>query len=66
MFGEPAARQAAQGWRVVWADEFDRDGLPDPAKWIHDVGGHGWGNNELQFYTMERSTSWNMSGSTRV
>jgi beta-glucanase (GH16 family) len=39
---------------VVWADEFDRDGLPDPAKWSHDVGGHGWGNNELQFYTSAR------------
>ena len=25
------------------------------AKWNYDVGGHGWGNNELQFYTKQRS-----------
>ncbi len=35
----------------VWADEFDYNGLPDPAKWGYDLGGGGWGNNELQYYT---------------
>lgn len=35
----------------VWADEFDYNGLPDPARWTYDLGGHGWGNNELQYYT---------------
>ena len=34
----------------AWQDEFDRDGAPDPAKWGYDTGGHGWGNNELQYY----------------
>jgi len=34
-----------------WADEFDTDGLPNPAKWTYDVGNGGWGNNELQYYT---------------
>ena len=41
-------------WQLVWSDEFDYSGLPDPAKWGYDVGGHGWGNKELQFYTRER------------
>ncbi len=41
-------------WRLVWADEFDYNGLPDPAKWGYDVGGHGWGNKELQYYTERR------------
>jgi beta-glucanase (GH16 family) len=41
-------------WRLMWADEFDRDGLPDPARWSYDVGGHGWGNRELQYYTRDR------------
>ena len=41
-------------WEPVWSDEFDRPGLPDPAKWSYDVGGHGWGNRELQFYTEGR------------
>lgn len=35
----------------VWADEFDYEGPPDPTKWGYDIGGHGWGNNELQYYT---------------
>lgn len=41
------------GWKLVWNDEFDRDGLPDPAKWGYDTGDHGWGNNERQDYTAE-------------
>jgi beta-glucanase (GH16 family) len=36
---------------VSWSDEFDADGAPDPAKWTYDVGGSGWGNNELEYYT---------------
>ena len=36
---------------LVWSDEFDYEGLPDDTKWGYDVGGHGWGNNELQYYT---------------
>ena len=42
-------------WRLVWADEFNYKGLPDPKKWDYDVGGHGWGNKELQFYTARRT-----------
>ncbi len=34
-----------------WRDEFSKNGLPDSTKWDYDVGGHGWGNNELEFYT---------------
>lgn len=39
----------------MWADEFDYSGLPDAAKWGYDVGGHGWGNRELQYYTERRT-----------
>ena len=35
----------------AWADEFNLDGSPDAAIWSNDIGGHGWGNNELQYYT---------------
>lgn len=41
-------------WRLVWFDEFDYKGLPDPAKWGYDIGGRGWGNKELQYYTAQR------------
>jgi beta-glucanase (GH16 family) len=42
------------GFQLVWNDEFDNAGLPDPKKWGYDVGGHGWGNQELQYYTENR------------
>lgn len=41
-------------WKLVWSDEFNYSGLPDSTKWTAEVGGHGWGNNEMQFYTANR------------
>ncbi len=38
-------------WKLVWSDEFNYNGLPDSTKWNYDVGGDGWGNNELEYYT---------------
>ena len=40
-------------WQLVWSDEFEGPAgtPPDPARWVHDVGGNGWGNGELEFYT---------------
>ncbi|MEI6061280.1 MAG: glycoside hydrolase family 16 protein [Bacteroidota bacterium] len=35
----------------VFSDEFNYTGLPDTTKWSYDIGGSGWGNNELQYYT---------------
>ena len=56
---DPAALKAvgyayagdALSYELVWADEFDGEGRPDPAKWKYDTGGGGWGNHELQYYT---------------
>ncbi|HNU15657.1 MAG TPA: glycoside hydrolase family 16 protein [Chitinophagaceae bacterium] len=42
-------------YQLVWADEFATSGQPDAAKWNYEVGGHGWGNQELQFYTDRRT-----------
>ena len=44
-------------WTLVWNDEFNYKGEPDPVKWYYDVGGHGWGNGEIQNYTMDRENS---------
>jgi len=40
-------------WQLVWSDEFNQpDGSsPDPTKWTYDIGGGGYGNNELEYYT---------------
>lgn len=52
---EPAAGTVAPaGWKLAWHDEFDHGTQPDPARWNYDVGGGGWGNRELQFYTQAR------------
>jgi beta-glucanase (GH16 family) len=51
-FPEPTGTVAER--KLVWSDEFDKAGLPDPGKWAYDVGGSGFGNNELQFYRASR------------
>ena len=38
------------GYRLVWSDEFNGNSI-DTGKWGFDIGGGGWGNNELQYYT---------------
>ena len=37
--------------QLVWSDEFNTNGAPNPSNWGYDLGDHGWGNNELQNYT---------------
>lgn len=47
-------QSADQGqYTLVWADEFNgpNGSAPDPAKWTYDLGGNGWGNDELETYT---------------
>jgi beta-glucanase (GH16 family) len=39
-------------WQLVWSDEFDQDGLPDPARWTFEEGFVR--NEELQYYTRAR------------
>lgn len=36
---------------LIWSEEFNTPGAPDPSKWGYDLGAGGWGNNELQYYT---------------
>ena len=50
-----------EGWNIVWQDEFDKDSL-DLTKWSREIGGDGWGNNELQFYTDSDSNSYVENG----
>lgn len=44
-----------EGMMLVWNDEFDGDAL-NTDDWTFETGGHGWGNNELQFYRQENTT----------
>ena len=38
-------------WTVIYNDDFDTDGLPDPTKWSIDPRPKGYINNEQQVYT---------------
>lgn len=40
-------------WKLIWADEFDHDGAPDPTKWDYEVGFIR--NRESQYYTKART-----------
>lgn len=42
----------AGDWSLVWSDEFDRPGPPDPSKWGYEEG--FMRNRELQYYTRAR------------
>ena len=44
---------APDGYRLVWSDEFEKDGRPDPKKWVYERGFVR--NNELQWYQPENA-----------
>jgi beta-glucanase (GH16 family) len=48
--GPPPSPQPA-GWTLSWTDEFDAGSRLDESRWVYDLGGGGWGNQELQTYT---------------
>ena len=52
--------------KLVWSDEFNTPGLPDSTKWAYDVGGTGWGNQELQYYTKARRENARVEGGNLV
>jgi len=54
------ASAAPPYWTLVWSDEFDGPALtaPDSAKWVFDHGAGGWGNQELETYTIGRENSY--------
>jgi beta-glucanase (GH16 family) len=49
----PPAAPASSPWTLTWSDEFDgpAGARVDASRWVTEVGGHGWGNNELEYYT---------------
>lgn len=41
---------------LVWSEEFNANGAPEPGTWSYDIGhNNGWGNYELQTYTDDPS-----------
>ena len=51
-----ASAQERPGYTLLWSDEFDQAGPPDPATWSYDTHANrsGWYNDELQYYSADR------------
>jgi beta-glucanase (GH16 family) len=51
-------------WTLAWSDEFagpNGSGV-DPTKWVLEVGGGGWGNQELEYYTNRLQNAYVQDG----
>jgi beta-glucanase (GH16 family) len=63
--GDQASPSSKDGkWRLTWSDEFNgpnRSGV-DLSKWVVEVGGQGWGNQELEYYTNRRENAYIQDG----
>jgi beta-glucanase (GH16 family) len=55
---------SAADWKLVWSDEFDGDGAPDPSKWTYEEGFVR--NREAQYYTRGRAENARVAGGVLV
>lgn len=53
-----AIKLSAQEWKLVWSDEFDRNGSPDSLSWNFEEGFAR--NHEAQWY--QRENAWQENG----
>jgi beta-glucanase (GH16 family) len=57
----PPGPPVDSGWAFettpVWSEEFNYNGAPDSNNWGYNLGGSGWGNNELENYTSDTSNA---------
>src|SRR5437868_4034540 len=54
-------------WELAWSDEFNgtSGSAVDSMKWSFDIGGKGWGNNELETYT-SRTANAHLEGGSLI
>jgi len=55
-------------WSLVWQDEFNgaSGSAVDSSKWTAEVGGWGWGNNELEYYTTRIDNAFQSGGALTI
>jgi len=70
------ADENSSAWHLTWSDEFDGDTI-DQTKWDFVLGNgffdyhanqwiHGWGNEELQYYSAEPHNAFVENGSLHI
>jgi beta-glucanase (GH16 family) len=64
----PVQVKVALKTTLLWSDEFDTPGTPDPTKWTYDTGtgSGGWGNNELEYYTSRTDNAIVSNGTLKI
>jgi beta-glucanase (GH16 family) len=60
----PSHGADSASWKLVWSDEFNQPGQPDPAKWGYEVGFVR--NQEAQFYTLNRKENARVEGGNLI
>lgn len=58
-------------WALVWKDDFDYEGLPDPRRWAFQTSCNKWihddKHRELQWYTADRrANAWVQDGCLNI
>jgi beta-glucanase (GH16 family) len=64
MYKQSLNNRQDKKWNLIWEDDFNGasgSGI-DASKWVYDVGGHGWGNNEHQYYTSGTNNCYIQNG----
>lgn len=51
---------------LVYADEFEKDGDVPTADYNQEIGGNGWGNAELQYYTNSNENAYVKDGMLHI
>ena len=57
--------KSQKAWTLAWSDEFNGpngSGI-DQSRWTAEVGGGGWGNKELEYYTARLENAYQSDGS---
>lgn len=64
----PSPSKPKKDYKLVWADEFDYEGLPHPKRWGYQVEANNWvhdrNHNERQWYMASRRENSYVSGGT--
>ena len=51
--------------KLIFSDEFNYEGAPDPTKWVHETG-NDWHNNEIQYYTDDLKNAYVKDGKLHI